>query len=569
MSALTALDRWQVKPRAPAAALEGLRVDSPLLAQLLLNRGLADATEAARFLDAEGEALGNPFAMADMHEALERIAAAIRAGEPIVVYGDYDVDGLSGATLLKLALEAAGAQVEVFIPHRERDGYGLSSAVLESLAAGSTRLVISVDCGVSAAAEVAAAARAGLDVVVTDHHQVPAELPRAVAVLNPHRSDCPYPFKYLAGAGVALRLAQAILQRFQPSDPAQEIQGQLFELAALGTVADVMPLIGENRAIVRRGLDKLNASPSPGLRALIRHAGLARGWINAESVAFGLAPRLNAAGRIAEALTAHRLLAARTDAEANQLAEQLEELNARRRVLLEEALARARAELAALGPSPPSGIVLHGEYPAGLLGLVAARLSEETARPVAALQAGDELCRGSVRGVPGFDTVAAVGACGELLLAYGGHRGAAGLSIAPANVEAFRARFAQVVAPALAALPPPGPAVADCRLRATTVDYSLCQLLARLEPFGEGNPAPLFETRGLLVREIEVVGERHLRLRVAGGGTRLRAIFFGGAADSGPSPDQVVDLLYRVRPNYWQDSLSVELDVVAWRPSAA
>src|SRR6266540_4340535 len=414
MSALTALDRWQVKPRAPAAALEGLRVDSPLLAQLLLNRGLADATEAARFLDAEGEALGNPFAMADMHEALERIAAAIRAGEPIVVYGDYDVDGLSGATLLKQALKAAGAQVEVFIPHRERDGYGLSSAVLESLAAGSTRLVISVDCGVSAAAEVAAAARAGLDVVVTDHHQVPAELPRAVAVLNPHRSDCPYPFKYLAGAGVALRLA--------------------------------------------------------------------------------------------EALTAHRLLAARTDAEANQLAEQLEELNARRRVLLEEALARARAELAALGPSPPSGIVLHGEYPAGLLGLVAARLSEETARPVAALQAGDELCRGSVRGVPGFDTVAAVGACGELLLAYGGHRGAAGLSIAPANVEAFRARFAQVVAPALAALPPPGPAVADCRLRATTVDYSLCQLLARLEPFGEGNPAPLFETRGLLVREIEVVG---------------------------------------------------------------
>lgn len=564
MAGLTRPEAWTVTPRAPAAVLASLDVGSPLLAQLLLNRGVRSSSDAALFLD-DG-ALQDPFAMADMPEALARVTAAIEDGRQIVVYGDYDVDGLSGATLLALALEAVGAQVEVFIPHRERDGYGLNAAVLERLAASSTGLVISVDCGVSAEAEIAAARDAGLDVVVTDHHHVPPTLPRAVAVLNPHRPDCPYPFKQLAGAGVALKLAQAVAGRFLGPAQREVVEPRLLELATLGTIADVMPLSGENRAIVQRGLRTMNRDPSPGLRALCRAVNLAPGWISAEAVAFKLAPRLNAAGRVGEALLAHRLLAARSDDVARGLALELETHNSRRRALTDEALHRARADVAALGPSAPAGLVVDGEYPLGVVGLVATRLAEETGRPTAVIGVGKELCRGSVRGVPGFDTVGAVVACRELLLAFGGHRAAAGLSLAPANLGAFRARFAAAVEDGLVGVLAREPVAADCRLRPDSIDSSLCELLARLEPCGDGNPPPLFETGGLLVREARVVGERHLRLALDGGGARLRGILFDGA-DSGPVSGQGVDLLHRVRRNVWRDTVSVELEVVAWRPS--
>ena len=557
---------WQVRPRATAQALDRLDLDSPLLAQLLLNRGVATPTDAARFLDPEGDELHDPSALADMPAALERIVTAAQRGERIVVYGDYDVDGLSGATLLALALREVGARVEVFIPHRERDGYGLNGAVLAQLAQVGAGLVVSVDCGISAAAEIDAAARAGLEVIVTDHHQVPPDLPRAVAVLNPHRADCQYPFKPLAGAGVALKLAQALARRCLPAAQVGPLEARLLELATLGTVADVMPLVGENRAIVRRGLRRLNTSPSPGLLALSRLARLEPGWIDAEAIAFKLAPRLNAAGRMADAALAQRLLSANQAAEATRLAEQLERLNAERRIVTEDALGQARAEVAAFGDRLPAGIVLSGAFPAGILGLIAARLAEEAGRPVAVLQRGDEVCRGSVRGARGFDTAAGVRACGDLLLTFGGHRAAAGLTLLPEHLAEFGARFARVAEPWLAALPPAGPVFADCRLRAESVNWKLTQMLAQLEPCGEGNPAPLFETSGLLVREAKVVGESHLRLRLASDTTRLRGIIFGGAR-GGPAEGQIVDLLHRVRGSFWQDSVSVELDVVAWRPS--
>ena len=559
---------WTVKRRAPAPLLDSLDVGSPLLAQLLLNRGIASAAEAASFLDGE-DRLGDPFTMAGMSQALDRIAGAVRVGERVVVYGDYDVDGLSGATLLARALSAVGARVEVFIPHRERDGYGLNQAVLDRLAAEGAGLVISVDCGIGAAAEIAAASRAGLEVIVTDHHQVPPVLPLAVAVLNPHRPDCSYPFKQLAGAGVALKLAQAATRRFLPGHQAGALEERLLELAALGTVADIMPLVGENRTIVRRGLRRLNTNPSPGLRALCRQAKVAPGWLDVEAVAFQIAPRLNAAGRVSDAVVAQRLLAAETDEEAAPLAEELESFNGRRRQLTDQALEQARAEVAALGPLTPAGIVVCGEYPAGVLGLLAARLAEETRRPVAAIGMGEALCRGSVRGVPGFNTVAAVQQCGDTLLQFGGHHGAAGLSMAPGQLDAFRTRFAAAVEPALAALPPAGPVEADCALWPGSINWGLCEVLARLEPCGEGNPPPLFETRGMLVRETRTVAERHQELKLVGeDGARLRAIVFDGA-ECGPPQGQLADLLYRVRRSLWNDAVCVELDVVAWRPSAA
>lgn len=557
---------WTVRPRAPRAALERLGVGSSLLAQLLLNRGIGDAAEARRFLDGGDEPLGDPWLMAGLAEALERISAAIAAAEHIVVYGDYDVDGLSGSTLLALALRAVGANVEVFIPHRARDGYGLSAAVLERLAARAVGLVISVDCGVTAAVEIAGAAAAGVDVIVTDHHRVPSELPPAVAVLNPHRTDCRYPFKMLAGAGVAFRLAEAVVSRFARPGCAAAIEPKLFELAALGTIADVMPLIGENRTIVRRGLRQLNQAASPGLGALAKLARLAPGWIDAEAIAFKVAPRLNAAGRLDDAIMAQRLLAVDTDADAVSLAEGLEAFNDRRRAMTDDALLRARAELGSLLLEPPPAIVVAGEYPIGLLGLVAARLAEDLRRPVAVIEMADVICRGSVRAVPGFDAAAAVAACGDLLLQFGGHSGAAGFSLVPGNLEAFRACFIAAATPMFDALPSIQAVTADCRLRPESITWGLCEDLAQLEPTGQGNSPPLFETQALRVREARVVGGRHLRLSLISDRTRLSAILFDGA-DHGPHAGELVDLLYRVRRRLWQDTVSIELEVAGWRPA--
>ena len=558
---------WTVTPRAPAATLDGLGIGSPLLAQLLLNRGITDAGAAARFLEGRSDP-PDPHAMAGMVEALARISRAVETGEPVVIYGDYDVDGLSAATLLALALRAVGARVRAFIPHRERDGYGLNADVLDRLVADGARLVVSVDCGVSAVAEVDRAAGIGLDVVVTDHHHVPARLPAAVAVINPHRPECGYPFKQLAGAGVALRLAQAIVRASLPRRQGDPLEDRLYELAALGTVADVMPLVGENREIVRRGLERINHQPCPGLAALLERAGLSPGSVDAEALAFRLAPRLNAAGRVADAELAYRLLSSSGADEAAALAAQIEALNAQRRSMTHEALARAREEVAALGDLMPPAVVVCGDYPAGVVGLVAARLAEETGRPTAVLRHGPDVCRGSVRGAAGVDVAVAVGACGDLLAAFGGHAAAAGLSVAPANLEAFRDRFAAAVAAQAPRGPAPKTRVADCRLRATSIDLDLCDLLARLEPCGAGNTPPLFEGRGFRVAKARAVNGGHLRLTLAADEVRRDAIMFDGAR-AGPRAAELVDILFRIRRHRWLDVESPELEIVDWCPSEA
>ena len=557
---------WSVRKRAPSDVLDGLGVESPLLAQLLVNRGVTSPAEARAFLAPVCDDPPDGDALADLGPALERIEAAVRRGERIVVYGDYDADGLSGATLLGLALRAAGADATVFIPHRERDGYGLNAGVLERLSRDGVGLVITVDCGVSGLVEVAAASAVGLDVIVTDHHEPPAELPRALAIVNPRRADCPSPFKQLAGAGVALAVARAVARRLVRASRWDELDDRLHELATLGTIADIVPLVGPNRAIVHRGLQVINARPSAGVRALLERAGARPGEVDATTVAFKVAPRLNAPGRIADASVAHRLLAAPGPDEAGRLADEIEALNDHRKSLLDEELARARAEVQALGASLPPALVVVGDYNLGLLGLLAARLTEENGRPVAVLNRAADVCRGSVRGVPGFDTIAAVRACHDLLERYGGHHGAAGLSVTPDRLADFERVFLTAAEAGLSQLAGPVPRIAECRLRPQSVTWDLTTLLARLEPCGESNASPCFETRGLYVRESRVVGGRHVRLSLAAPGVRLAGIAFN-AAEDGPRAGQTVDVLHRVRRNVWKDRRSAELEVLGWRPA--
>jgi single-stranded-DNA-specific exonuclease len=558
---------WTTRKRAEPAALAGLGMESPLLAQLLLNRGITDPDEAAAYLDPPRPAPPTLDALAGLHAAVVRIERALDNREPIVIYGDYDVDGLSGATLLQRALTALGGRVEVFIPHRDRDGYGLAEGALTRLANRGTRVVITVDCGVSAAAEVAIANGLGLDVVVTDHHEAPAELPVAVAVVNPRRPDCPYPFKHLAGVGVALKLAQALIRRRLSPAAAASIEPSLFELAALGTVSDIMPLVDENRAIVRHGLAALNERPSPGLAALIDRAGLAAPWIDSIDVAFKLAPRLNAAGRIDDAAVAQHLLAAVDRRSADQLAQQLEALNDERKGLTTEALDEAREQVRQLGPALPAALVLVSPFPAGVLGLVAVKLVEETERPVAIIEAAPGPSRGSVRAPKAFDVVGAVAACAEHLIRFGGHAGAAGFSVEAATVPAFSEAFVMAVGRAPTTAHEPSGVIAECRLRPDTLDLPLLTMLQRLGPFGASCPEPLFETSGLQVREARIVGERHLRMRLFGGGRLLTAILFGGA-DNRPAPGAMIDILYRARPNVWQGQTRVDLQAAQWRYAA-
>jgi single-stranded-DNA-specific exonuclease len=559
---------WSRRRRASPAELDALGVDSPLLAQLLLNRGIASADAARAFLDLPRPDAPPLAAMAGLDAAVRRVERSVDAGQKIVVYGDYDVDGLSGSTILQRALLALGARAEVFIPHRDRDGYGLNTDVLRTLAEQEAGLVITVDCGVTAAAEVAAANAIGLDVVVTDHHDVPAELPAAVAIVNPHRADCPYPFKHLAGAGVALKLAQALVdRRLEPSARAR-LEPALLQLAALGTVSDVMPLEGENRAIVRHGLRALNERPIAGLSALIRSAGLSRPWIEAEDIAFRLGPRLNAAGRISEATITQRLLATNDPAEAETLAAKLEALNDERRDLAGAALDDARAGLGIHAGVLPPALVVRSTYAAGVLGLVAVRLVEETGRTVVVLEQTDGLSRGSVRAPAGVSAIEAVTACGHHLIRFGGHKGAAGFAIDAAKIDAFSAAFVEAVArmPVVAATD--DGLVADCRLRPSTVSDHLLDLLGRAGPFGHGAAQPLFETGPLVVDEARVVGQHHLRLKLWGENRLLVGIAFGAAHDP-PSVGSSIDVLYKAKPNVWQGRRRVDLEVVSWRPSVS
>ncbi|MFN8634652.1 MAG: single-stranded-DNA-specific exonuclease RecJ [Chloroflexota bacterium] len=576
VKAVSSLRRdWSRRRRSSPDDLAELGVDSPLLAQLLLNRGITTPADAQAFLEPPRPVAPALSEMAGLDAAVQRIERALTAGQKIVVYGDYDVDGLSGSTVLERTLLALGGRAEVFIPHRDRDGYGLNSDVLRALSEQEAGLVITVDCGVTAAAEVAVAGSIGLDIVVTDHHDVPAVLPEAVAVVNPHRPDCPYPFTQLAGAGVALKVAQALIARRLSPAGAATLEPALFQLAALGTVSDVMPLVGENRAIVRHGLRALNQRPIPGLAALVRRAGLTRPWVDAEDIAFRLGPRLNAAGRISEASVTQRLLATRDPAEAERLADQLEALNSQRRELADAALDDARASvLAAERPGSPAdrpaapAVVVQSSYPSGVLGLVAVRLVEETGRAVAVLERTDGMSRGSVRVPEGLSAIEAVSACAEYLLRYGGHRGAAGFAIEASQIDAFSLDFVAAFGRQSPVVVSDDGPVADCRLRPSTISEELLDLLARLGPFGQAAPEPLFETGPLVVREARVVKERHLRLKLSGERRLLVAIGFNGAAEV-PRVGSEIDVLYRARPNVWQGERRAELDLAGWRPSSA
>jgi single-stranded-DNA-specific exonuclease len=526
--------RWE--PLAcdePAAERLAAALDlSPIVARLLCQRGLGDPESAERFLHPRLDHLHDPMALADMRPAVERIAAAIARRERIAIHGDYDVDGVTSTVILRRALELLGADVVHFLPERIRDGYGLLPSAVERLHAEGVALVVSVDCGIRGADAARRARELGVDLIITDHHEPDHELPAAVAVINPKRRDCRYPDKHLAGVGVALKLVQALCRR---ADRESWMPG-FIKVAAIGTMADVVPLVGENRVIAKLGLDLLSRGPHKvGLRALIDVAGLAGKTIDGYHISFMLAPRVNAAGRMSTPDIAARLLLASDEAmgeEARALALELDSENVRRQ---EEEAAIVAAAKRVVQTDPDVGarsvLVVAGDgWHRGVIGIVASKLVETFCRPAIVLSVDGDVAHGSCRSIPPFDILGALERCAPLMLRFGGHRQAAGLTIEASRIRALRAAVNDVADETLAPedLTPRLRIDGDLGFRGIT--GGVAAGVASMAPFGAGNPRPVFAARKVeIVDGPRKLKDRHLTMALRQDGRIFRAVAWRAA----------------------------------------
>lgn len=566
--------RWRSAPPAPDPALVAglvgeLRLPEPLC-RLLVARGHGDARAARAFLRPSLRDLHDPGTLAGLDPALDRIRFAIDRGESILVHGDYDVDGICAAALYTRLLRRMGARVAPFVPHRVRDGYDLGLSGIRKAAAADARLILTADCGIVAHEAVLEARKSGIDVVVTDHHTPHGALPEAEAVVNPRRPDCGYPNKGLCGTGLAFKVMHALARSRGVAD--EEVHYHL-DLVALATVADVMPLTGENRIMTRFGLRVLAATRNPGLRALLGSAGLTDRALTAGNLSHGLAPRLNAVGRLADAATGLDLLLCEEGA-SSALAAELEETNARRqavdRAMLEDAIGLLDGTY---DPGRDRAVVLAGRgWHPGVIGIVASRVVERIHRPAVliAVPEGDGPARGSARSIPGFDLLESIRACGGHLERFGGHTAAAGFDIRPARIDAFREAFGARAREMLPAEPFPEMRI-DLELPLAEATGELARFLAHAGPFGVGNPTPVFLSRGVRARDARPVGSdgRHLRMTLTDGRSALAGIGFGMTETHGDlaRSGDPVDAAFQLLEDSWNGRRRVQARLVDMRPA--
>jgi single-stranded-DNA-specific exonuclease len=561
---------WELHRRhhPEAAAQLARELAAPLaFGQVLLNRGITDLEQARRFLEPRLDHLHDPLRMKGMDAAVARIREAIDRRQRILVHGDYDVDGVTATYLLVTVLRELGAEVGHHIPHRTKEGYGLSIGSVEAAVRAGVNLIVTVDCGISAIEATRRARQSGLDVVVTDHHEPGAQLPEATALINPHQPGCQYPFPLLSGVGVAFKLAQA-LTRDAGVRPGAE---RYLDVVALGTIADAVSLAGENRVLARLGLDRLSRTENVGLQALIEVAGLAGRSINAGQVAFQLAPRMNAAGRMGSANQALQLLMSRNLDEARAFAASLDEDNSRRRAL-DEAVEREATERVErdLGWPDCASIVLWSErWHPGVLGIVASRLVERFQRPTVLAAIDGEWARASGRSVAGLDLTRVLTQCDDLLQAYGGHAYAAGLTAAPARLPELKQRIETLVSASLDLDRCVPRVTIDADLTFASCDLELIGWLDRLPPHGLDNPEPVFRTEPARVEALTRVGDgSHLRLEIRDASGLARAIAFGGGERyedfMGGKSCAVV---YVPQRDEWNGESRVQIKVKGLRPS--
>ena len=519
------LRKWEVRPldKERAAAFAQTYGVPFFLAMLMNIRGLDDAAHLREFLG-EGEPLSDPFLLKDMDKAAARITHAVDNMEKIAVYGDYDADGVTSTAMLYSYLETRGADVIFYIPQREGEGYGMNIGAVEYLKEQGVSLIVTVDNGISSVQEVARANELGIDVVVTDHHRPQEILPDAVAVVDAYRSDDTSPYKHFSGVGIAFKLLMAL------EDGAGDVEDLLeaySDLAAIGTIGDIVPLTGENRTLIRAGLERLSQSDRPGVQALLENAGIAGKALTSTNVAFTLVPRINATGRMGAPERAVRLLISGYEEEAEVLSEEICADNEERRRVEAEIAEAAFADIEAKGYMKDRVVVVDGEnWHHGVIGIVASRVTERCGKPCMIISRGETEAKGSGRSIEGFSLFEAICACGDLLIKFGGHPMAAGITLKPENIEAFRKRINQYAAEHFPQMPTQTVTL-DCKLNPAALSVSMAQSLTQLEPFGNGNPQPVFGLFNMELSNVTPVGGGgHLRLTLEKNGAVITAMRF-------------------------------------------
>jgi len=570
---------WRVAEPVPPEAKQQFPELSPLVLQLLWNRGLRTQAAVDEFLNPDwGQDVHDPFLFKDMRRSVDRILGAIAAKEKIIVHGDYDADGVCSSAVLHTTLQALGADVEVYLPHREREGYGLNLQTIDHLhEKHNAKLIVTCDCGTSNVAEVARAAELGMDVIITDHHHEPPQRPAAYALINPQLADSGYPFPHLAGSGVAFKLAQALI-RTSPHSMLNGLTKEGFEkwlldFVAISTVTDFMPLVGENRTLVKYGLVVLRKSPRPGIRALAEAMSSRQENFDTTSIGFQIGPRLNAAGRMDHASTAFRLLVSTDMEEAKAIAAALNQSNSERQKLTESILRQARAAIGKVTDDRKLLAAVGTDWPVGVVGLVAGKLADEYHRPVLVMADHDGEVTGSGRSIPQYDITAALHRTKTLLLRFGGHAGACGFSLTLANAPAFVQAMETDAANALSTQDLVKELRVDMDVPLPAVDWPLLDALTEFEPFGESNPKPLFLCRGMTVTELQPVGKEGKHLRIVVNHTvptPRKLIAFGGGAAYGKflTVGDKVDAVFTVDRNEWNGTRELQLKVVDLRIAA-
>lgn len=560
---LTPGAKWRLLPPVPEEYRRASHLP-PVIAQLLHNRGVPPG-EIDSFLTVDRRVEGSPFMLPGMAEAVERIYKALLSGEKIAIYGDFDVDGITATVVMVEGLSWLGGKAVPYIPDRVREGHGLNPAAIRKLRTQGAGLIITVDCGVTNIAEVKEARKLGMDMVITDHHLPLGKLPPAVAVVDARREDSRYPFSELAGVGVALKLHQALFHR----DSRKERLNELLDLVALGTVADMVPLVGENRYLVSAGLKVLNDTRRPGLKELFRCAGLEAGGIDTEQILWVLGPRINAAGRLGGASVSYRLLTTQSVEEARALAEELEERNRKRQKLTDEVLNKVKERIASKAGLP---LIIEGDeaYPVGVLGIAAGRLADEFYKPAIIINLGDDLCRGSCRSIAEFNIALALEECRDLLVGFGGHPRAAGFMVKRQNLAPLEERLMSLGESQLSKLALKPELTIDADIPLSALDAEALTLIQKLAPFGQGNPQPTFLSRGVDVLEGHDIGSKgeYLKLKLAQGNITWEAVDFSGRMPAGEVPP-CIDIVYRLDRGYWGGEEVLHLNLVDFEASQA
>jgi len=555
--------RWRVLPSPPPDFLKEMG-QPPLINQLLYNRGLTERSRAESFLSIDHGLQHDPFLLTDMDKAVARIRQALVSGETMVVYGDFDADGICGTAILVEGLARLGGKMLAYFPHRVQEGYGLNTDSLDNLQTQGVSLVITVDCGITNNAEVAYAQAHGLDVIITDHHNVMSGLPPALATVNPKRPGSSYPFDQLAGVGVAFKLLQAVSRSLSKEAGLDE----MLDLVAMGTVADKVPLLEENRYLVQKGLEVLRRTRRAGLRAMMETARLDPNYLDTEAISWTMAPRLNAPGRLDHAITSYRLVVATSSDEASQLAQQLEEKNIERQKLTEEFLAKAKAELSITGTTQPFLMIGGEDYPSGIAGLIAGRLAEEFYRPSIVYELRESTASGSARSIPEFDVISALSQCRDLLQRFGGHPGAAGFALPIENLKPLQKRLLGIAEQKLMGVDLRPHLTIDAALPLSTIGGKTYRLVDRFAPFGHENPLPVFLSRRVGVVDHYPIGNasQHLRLRLRDGRITWKAVGFDlGSLNAEIAPE--IDVVYNLVIDRWNGDESLALNVLDFAPS--